>query len=147
MPGVTTCDRSEEWTFLADSNRRDSRLQTGKSFCRRIDMLGKLQRNKKNRALKRILKPRLPVLNSNAEFFRSQFPRRVSHRVPGLAAPLQGSRRGAAFGFVALRGAFWEAFSGKSLDCLWTTLKNARSWRTPTGETHASKPKNFIVGG
>ena len=123
-----TCDRSEECTFLAIANRRDSRFETWRSFCRRIDMLGKLHRNKKNCCLKRILKQRLPVSNSIAESCRSQFPRRVTQRGSGPAAPLQGSRRGAAFGFVALRVAFWGSLPGKSLDCLWISVRNAPGW-------------------
>ena len=66
---VPTWDRFEEWTFLADSNQRDSRVKIEKLYCRRIDMLGKLQRYKKNCALKRILKQRFPVLSSEAEIF------------------------------------------------------------------------------
>ena len=69
FPGLRSWDRFEEWTFLANANGRDSRVKTGKRFCRRIDMLGKLHRYKKNCCLRRILKQRLPVLNSGAEFF------------------------------------------------------------------------------
>ena len=56
-------ESSEKSTLLANANRRDSRVQTGKLFCRRKDMLGKLHRYKKNCCLKRILKQRSPVLN------------------------------------------------------------------------------------
>ena len=135
-----TCDRSEECTFLAIANRRDSRFETWRSFCRRTDMLGKLHRNKKNRCLKRILRQRLPFGSSDAKFFQSQFSRRVSQRVSGLAAPLQGWGRGDAFGFVALRVAFWgRAFReipGLPLDlseeCTFLANANRRGSRVET---------------
>ena len=135
-------DRFGKWTFLANANRRGSRVETGKSFCRRIDMLGKLHRNKKNCCLKRILRQRLPLGSSDAKFFQSQFSRRVSQRVSGLAAPLQGWGRGDAFGFVALRVAFWgRAFReipGLPLDpseeCTFLANANRRGSRVEIGK-------------
>ena len=70
---VPTWDPFEKWTFLAPSNRRDSPVRIRKRFCRRIDMVGKLHRNKKNCPAKRILKQRLPFLSGTAKIFWFQF--------------------------------------------------------------------------